>query len=143
MGFFGWVFYCQPFLQAVNREVAKEIREEYTETMSRILFSYFKSYTGRLGRLQYEESATREAVLWNRNRNFLKSRNRTISYGSGTGTRYKIMYLISFIFSLYKSFLCIKARFLQKFLLKKFAFYGLDIGAGTGTINFLKSEPEP
>jgi hypothetical protein len=68
LGFFGWVFYCQPCLQAVNREVAKEIREEYTETMSRILFSYFKSYTGRLGRLQYEESATREAVLWNRNR---------------------------------------------------------------------------
>jgi hypothetical protein len=43
--------------------VAKEIREEYTETMSRILFSYFKSYTGRLSRLQYEESATREVPV--------------------------------------------------------------------------------
>jgi hypothetical protein len=47
------------------------------------------------------------AVLWNRNRNFLNSGTGTvkvgtrtgtvINYGSGTGTRYKIMYLISFI----------------------------------------------
>jgi vacuolar protein sorting-associated protein 52 len=34
-------FYYQ-FLLAVNREVAREVRDEYTETMARILFSYFK-----------------------------------------------------------------------------------------------------
>jgi len=55
-------FYFQ-FLQSVNREVAKEVREEYTDTMSKIMFSYFKSYTGRLMKLQYEESATREDLL--------------------------------------------------------------------------------
>ena len=61
-GILRFKFYFQ-FLQAVNREVAKEVRDEYTETMSRILFSYFKSYTGRLARLQYEESATRDDLL--------------------------------------------------------------------------------
>jgi len=55
-------FYFQ-FLQSVNREVAKEVREEYTDTMSKIMFSYFKSYTGRLMKLQYEESASREDLL--------------------------------------------------------------------------------
>ena len=38
-------FYFQ-FLQSANREVAQEIRDEYTETMAKIMFSYFKSYTG-------------------------------------------------------------------------------------------------
>lgn len=55
-------FYFQ-FLQSVNREVAKEIREEYTDTMSKIMFSYFKSYTGRLMKLQFEESANRDDLL--------------------------------------------------------------------------------
>ena len=43
-------FYFQ-FLQKVNREVASEIREEYIDTMSKIMFSYFKSYSGRLAKL--------------------------------------------------------------------------------------------
>jgi len=55
-------FYFQ-FLQSVNREVAKEVREEYTDTMSKIMFSYFKSYTGRLLKLQFEGSATRDDLL--------------------------------------------------------------------------------
>jgi len=55
-------FYFQ-FLQSMNREVAKEIRDEYTDTMSKILFSYFKSYIGRLAKLQYEESASRDDLL--------------------------------------------------------------------------------
>ncbi len=39
-----------------------------------------------------------ETALWNRNRNFLISGTGTvINYGSGTGTRYIIMYLIIFI----------------------------------------------
>ena len=55
-------FYFQ-FLQKVNREVASEIREEYIDTMSKIMFSYFKSYSGRLAKLQYEESASRDDLL--------------------------------------------------------------------------------
>ena len=61
-GILKFKFYFQ-FLQAVNREVAKEIRDEYTDTMSKILFSYFKSYTGRLSKLQFEESASRDDLL--------------------------------------------------------------------------------
>ena len=44
----------------MNREVASEIRDEYIDTMSKIMFSYFKSYSGRLAKLQFEESASRE-----------------------------------------------------------------------------------
>jgi hypothetical protein len=47
-----------------------------------------------------QEFAALQAVLWNRNRrnrNFWTNGTGTvIIYGSGTGTRYKIMYLISF-----------------------------------------------
>ena len=48
------------FLQKFNRAVASEVREEYLDTMSKIMFSYFKSYSGRLSKLQYEESASRD-----------------------------------------------------------------------------------
>lgn len=51
------------FLQSVNREVAREVRDEYVDTMGKIIFSYFKSYTGRLARLQFEEAASREDLL--------------------------------------------------------------------------------
>ena len=43
------------FLVANNREVAKEIKDHYVDTMSKVLFSYFKSYSGRLAKLQYDE----------------------------------------------------------------------------------------
>ena len=51
------------FLQKFNRAVASEVREEYLDTMSKIMFSYFKSYSGRLSKLQYEESASRDDLL--------------------------------------------------------------------------------
>lgn len=35
-----------------NRHVAKEIRDEYVDTMSKIYYSYFKSYMSRLVKLQ-------------------------------------------------------------------------------------------
>ncbi|CAG5888334.1 unnamed protein product [Menidia menidia] len=44
------------FLLANERTVAKEIRDEYVDTMSKIYYSYFKSYSGRLLKVQYEES---------------------------------------------------------------------------------------
>ena len=43
------------FLVSNNRDVAKEIKDYYVDTMSKVLFSYFKSYSGRLAKLQYDE----------------------------------------------------------------------------------------
>lgn len=48
---------------ANNRDVAKEIRSEYIDTMSKVLFSYFKSYSGRLLKLQHDQVATREDLM--------------------------------------------------------------------------------
>ncbi len=48
---------------ANNRDVAKEVRDEYVDTVSKILFSYVKSYSGRLAKLQFEEVATREDLM--------------------------------------------------------------------------------
>ena len=121
-----------------------------------------------------------EAVLWNRNRNrrnrnFLTSGTGTvtgtvtclkvrtgtvINYGSGTGTRHKIMYLISFIEHFFHSHFTINLfKFMNFFLVKQLTIcflwsrYGAGtgtgtvtfskVGTGTGTIIFQKSEPEP
>ncbi|XP_040573609.1 vacuolar protein sorting-associated protein 52 homolog [Lepeophtheirus salmonis] len=51
------------FVMANNRDVAKEIKDEYVDTMSKVLFSYFKSYSGRLLKLQYGDLASREDLL--------------------------------------------------------------------------------
>jgi len=51
------------FLLANNRDVAKEIRDEYADTVGKVLFSYFKSYSGRLAKLQFAETATREDLM--------------------------------------------------------------------------------
>ena len=59
---FTFRFYYK-FLVANNREVAKEVRSEYLDTMSKVMFSYFKSYAGRLNKLMYDETATREDLM--------------------------------------------------------------------------------
>ncbi|XP_069097988.1 vacuolar protein sorting-associated protein 52 homolog [Pleurodeles waltl] len=51
------------FLLANERSVAKEIRDEYVDTMSKIYLSYFKSYTSRLMKVQYEEVAEKEDLM--------------------------------------------------------------------------------
>lgn len=51
------------FLLANERTVAKEIRDEYVDTMSKIYFSYFKSYSGRLLKVQYEEVADKDDLM--------------------------------------------------------------------------------
>uniref|UniRef100_A0A4W3J8D7 Vacuolar protein sorting-associated protein 52 homolog n=1 Tax=Callorhinchus milii TaxID=7868 RepID=A0A4W3J8D7_CALMI len=51
------------FLMANERHVAKEIRDEYVDTMSKIYFSYFKSYTSRLMKVQYEEVADKDDLM--------------------------------------------------------------------------------
>eukprot|EP00095_Tigriopus_kingsejongensis_P003158 maker-scaffold791_size96783-snap-gene-0.31 protein:Tk03158 transcript:maker-scaffold791_size96783-snap-gene-0.31-mRNA-1 annotation:"vacuolar protein-sorting" len=51
------------FLMANDREIASEVREDYCDTMSKVLFSYFKSYSGRLAKLQFEEIASRDDLV--------------------------------------------------------------------------------
>jgi hypothetical protein len=68
---------------------------------------YIGAYTSdEHGRLVFKHGvlveAMLQAALWNRNRrrnrNFLTNGTGTvINYGSGTGTRYNIMYFITFI----------------------------------------------
>lgn len=51
------------FLMANDREIAAEVRDDYCDTMSKVLFSYFKSYSGRLAKLQFDEIATRDDLV--------------------------------------------------------------------------------
>ena len=55
-------FYYE-FLANHQAEVAREIREEYINTVSKTLFSYFKTYHNRLQRLALEEVPAKEDVL--------------------------------------------------------------------------------
>ncbi|NXN13045.1 VPS52 protein, partial [Indicator maculatus] len=51
------------FLLANERTVAQELREQYVDTMSKIYLSYFKSYTSRLMKIQYEEVAEKDDLM--------------------------------------------------------------------------------
>ncbi|XP_054716270.1 vacuolar protein sorting-associated protein 52 homolog [Uloborus diversus] len=51
------------FLMTHERDIAREVREEYLDTMSKILYSYFKMYTSRLMKLQFEEVADRDDLM--------------------------------------------------------------------------------
>ncbi|GMT32363.1 hypothetical protein PFISCL1PPCAC_23660 [Pristionchus fissidentatus] len=51
------------FLLANERNVAKEIQEEYVDTISKMYFSYFKTYTSRLFKLMMSDCATKEDLL--------------------------------------------------------------------------------
>ncbi|XP_038226822.1 vacuolar protein sorting-associated protein 52 homolog isoform X3 [Dermochelys coriacea] len=51
------------FLLGNERSVAQELREQYVETMSKIYLSYFKSYTSRLMKIQYEEVAEKDDLM--------------------------------------------------------------------------------
>uniref|UniRef100_A0A8C4JRE0 Vacuolar protein sorting-associated protein 52 homolog n=1 Tax=Dromaius novaehollandiae TaxID=8790 RepID=A0A8C4JRE0_DRONO len=51
------------FLLGNERAVAQELREQYVETMSKIYLSYFKSYTSRLMKIQYEEVAEKDDLM--------------------------------------------------------------------------------
>lgn len=44
------------FLLANERHVAKEVRDEYVDTMSKVNYSYFKGYISRLMKLQVRYS---------------------------------------------------------------------------------------
>ncbi|NXO01297.1 VPS52 protein, partial [Rhinopomastus cyanomelas] len=51
------------FLLGNERTVAQELREQYVDTMSKIYRSYFKSYTSRLMKIQYEEVAEKDDLM--------------------------------------------------------------------------------
>ena len=51
------------FLASNNRDIAMEVRNEYLDTQSKALFSYFKSYSGRLAKLQYDDVATKDDLM--------------------------------------------------------------------------------
>lgn len=51
------------FLLGNERGVAQELREQYVDTMSKIYLSYFKSYTSRLMKIQYEEVAEKDDLM--------------------------------------------------------------------------------
>jgi len=51
------------FLLAHQRDVAKEIQDEYVDVLSKIYFSYFKTYLSRLSKLQYDEAPDRDDLL--------------------------------------------------------------------------------
>lgn len=51
------------FILGNERNVAEEICNEYINTMSKIYFSYFKSYSTRLMKLQYEERPSKDDLM--------------------------------------------------------------------------------
>ncbi|KAA8591241.1 hypothetical protein FQN60_002184, partial [Etheostoma spectabile] len=58
------------FLLANERTVAKEIRDEYVDTMSKIYYSYFKSYSSRL--LKVQVGGFSQLLLVSKNRSDLR-----------------------------------------------------------------------
>ncbi|CAH0558360.1 unnamed protein product [Brassicogethes aeneus] len=51
------------FLLSNERNTAEEVCNEYVDTMSKIYYSYFKSYDGRIMKLQYEETTTKDDLM--------------------------------------------------------------------------------
>jgi len=59
-----WVFrFFYEFLQSSERQVAKEVKDEYIDTMSKVYYSYFKTYASRLAKKQTSEVASKDHVL--------------------------------------------------------------------------------
>uniref|UniRef100_A0A4X1TE57 Vacuolar protein sorting-associated protein 52 homolog n=1 Tax=Sus scrofa TaxID=9823 RepID=A0A4X1TE57_PIG len=56
-----WFFY--QFLLGNERATAKEVRDEYVETLSKMYLSYYRSYLGRLMKVQYEEVAEKDDLM--------------------------------------------------------------------------------
>ena len=44
--------YFNEFLMGHHRQVAREIKDEYVDTISKVYFSYFKAYISKLTKLQ-------------------------------------------------------------------------------------------
>ncbi len=46
------------FLTLHDRTVARECRDEYINTMSKVYYSYFKEYSSKLAKLQVNQTVT-------------------------------------------------------------------------------------
>ncbi|CEF67313.1 Vacuolar protein sorting-associated protein 52 homolog [Strongyloides ratti] len=79
--------YFYEFLVANDKRIAKQIKEEYIDTVSKMFYSYFKTYTSRLFKIQ-TEAATKDDLL-----GFEDSKPRLISsvlsLGKGPPTKIK------------------------------------------------------
>lgn len=53
------------FLATHEREIAREIQNEYTDTMGKVYYSYFREYMGKLGKLMYDELPDKDDLLGN------------------------------------------------------------------------------
>ena len=53
------------FLLANERPTAQEIKDEYLDTVSKVYYSYFRSYLQRLMKLKFSETATKLDMLGN------------------------------------------------------------------------------
>ncbi|CAB3250082.1 unnamed protein product [Arctia plantaginis] len=51
------------FILTNERNVAQEICNEYIDTLSKVYYSYFKSYASRLEKLKYEEAPTKDDLM--------------------------------------------------------------------------------
>ncbi|CAK1603063.1 unnamed protein product [Parnassius mnemosyne] len=51
------------FVLTNERNVAQEICNEYIDTLSKVYYSYFKSYASRLDKLKYEEVPTKDDLM--------------------------------------------------------------------------------
>ncbi|XP_014206757.1 vacuolar protein sorting-associated protein 52 homolog [Copidosoma floridanum] len=51
------------FILANERNIAEEICGEYIDTMGKIYYSYFKSYSSRLKKLQFDESPSKDDLM--------------------------------------------------------------------------------
>ncbi|CAH2104556.1 unnamed protein product [Euphydryas editha] len=51
------------FILANERNIAQEICNEYIDTLSKVYYSYFKSYASRLDKLKYEEVPTKDDLM--------------------------------------------------------------------------------
>ena len=46
-----------------ERQVAKDIKDEYVDTTSKIYYSYFKGYVSRLVKLQLDDAADKDDLM--------------------------------------------------------------------------------
>lgn len=51
------------FLATHERDIAREIQTEYIETMSKVYYSYFKDYVGKLSKLVFDELPDRDDLM--------------------------------------------------------------------------------
>jgi hypothetical protein len=59
----GYGRFFNEFLMAHERQVAKEIKDEYVDTTSKIYYSYFKGYVTRLIKLQLDDVADKDELM--------------------------------------------------------------------------------